>query len=516
MRQLVRQTTRVQLECTARAARSRRRFEQHGEGKADMKDTIENLNATLALQRAACLTTPYPDLEQRRRDLKAVRVALQRYQDRLTSAMSDDFGRRSEFECKMLDVMFPALQIDHALTNLRRWMKPQGRHTDWLFTSNRASVVYQPKGVVGVIAAWNFPIVEAVGPMIMALAAGNRVMIKMSEFSPRSTVVLRDMLAEIFPEDRVAVFGGGIGIARAFSGLPLDHIVFTGSPAVGKEIMRAAAANLTPVTLELGGKSPAIVSRSASVVAAAQSIAHGKAFNAGQACVAPDYALVPRERIDEFVAAAVSAFQRMYPDPVGDPNYTTLASQRHASRARELLADAVAKGAKVISCGPGDGARVLTMQIVTGVTPDMRIMQEELFNPILPVVPCDSLDDAIRYVTARPRPLALYYYGADGREVKRLEQDVHAGGMTINDWAWHVFQGDLPFGGTGNSGMGSWRGPEGFRALSHGKSVLRMRRWFPVHLFHPPYGTGIQRLISRIFLGHADPSLQSGYPPQVD
>jgi coniferyl-aldehyde dehydrogenase len=508
MRQLVRQTTRVQLECTARAARSRRRFEQHGEGKADMKDTIENLNATLALQRAACLTTPYPDLEQRRRDLKAVRVALQRYQDRLTSAMSDDFGRRSEFECKMLDVMFPALQIDHALTNLRRWMKPQGRHTDWLFTSNRASVVYQPKGVVGVIAAWNFPIVEAVGPMIMALAAGNRVMIKMSEFSPRSTVVLRDMLAEIFPVDRVAVFGGGIDIARAFSGLPLDHIVFTGSPAVGKEIMRAAAANLTPVTLELGGKSPAIVSRSASVVAAAQSIAHGKAFNAGQACVAPDYALVPRERIDEFVAAAVSAFQRMYPDPVGDPNYTTLASQRHASRARELLADAVAKGAKVISCGPGDGARVLTMQIVTGVTPDMRIMQEELFNPILPVVPCDSLDDAIRYVTARPRPLALYYYGADGREVKRLEQDVHAGGMTINDWAWHVFQGDLPFGGTGNSGMGSWRGPEGFRALSHGKSVLRMRRWFPVHLFHPPYGTGIQRLISRIF--------QSGYPPQVD
>ena len=516
MRQLARQTTPVQLECTARLAPGRRRVQQDGERKADMKDTIDYLNATLALQRDACLTTPYPDLEQRRRDLKAVRVALQRYQDRLTSAMSDDFGRRSEFECKMLDVMFPALQIDHALANLRRWMKPQGRRTDWLFTTNRARVVYQPKGVVGVIAAWNFPIVEAVGPMITALAAGNRVMIKMSEFSPRSTVVLRDMLAEIFPEDRVAVFGGGIEIAQAFSRLSFDHIVFTGSPTVGKEIMRAAAANLTPVTLELGGKSPAIISRSASVAAAAKSIAHGKAFNAGQACVAPDYALVPRERIDEFVAAAVSAFERMYPDPVADPNYTTLASQRHADRARELLADAVAKGAKVTSCGPGDGSRVLTMQVVTGVTPDMRIMQEELFNPILPVVPCDSLDEAIRYVTARPRPLALYYYGADEGEVKRLEQDVHAGGMTINDWAWHVFQGDLPFGGTGNSGMGSWRGPEGFRALSHGKSVLGMRRWFPVHLFHPPYGTRIQRLISRILLGYSDPSLQSGYPPQVD
>ncbi len=258
-----------------------------------MKDSIENLNATLARQRNACLANPYPELAQRRRDLKAVRVALQRYQDQLSIAMSEDFGRRSEFECKMLDVMFPALQVDHALCELAAWMKPQGRLTDWMFTQQRAKVVYQPKGVVGVIAAWNFPIVEAVGPMIAALAAGNRVMIKMSEYSPRSTVVLRDMLAEIFSEDQVAIFGGGIEIAQAFASLPLDHIVFTGSPAVGKEVMRAAAANLTPVTLELGGKSPAIVTRSASIAAAARSIAHGKAFNAGQACVAPDYALVP-------------------------------------------------------------------------------------------------------------------------------------------------------------------------------------------------------------------------------
>ena len=475
-----------------------------------MKDTIENLNAIFARQRSACLENPYPDLEQRKRDLKAVRVALQRYQDRLATAMSDDFGRRSEFECKMLDVMFPALQIDHALSRLKRWMKPQGRRTDWMFTTNRAKVVYQPKGVVGVIAAWNFPIVEAVGPMIMALAAGNRVIIKMSEFSPRSTVVLREMLAEIFPLEQVAVFGGAVELAQAFASLPLDHIVFTGSPAIGKEIMRAASANLTPVTLELGGKSPAIVSGSASIAAAARSIAHGKAFNGGQACVAPDYALVPRARIDEFVASAVGAFQRMYPDPVNDPNYTTIASDRHASRVRELLADAIEKGATVTSCGPGDGRRIVTMQVVTGVTPEMRIMQEEIFNPILPVVPCDSLDEAIRYITARPRPLALYYFGSDAGEVRRLTRDVHSGGMTINDWAWHVFQGDLPFGGSGNSGMGSWRGPEGFRALSHGKSVLTMNRWFPVHLFRPPYGTRIQRLIAKIFLGHPDHSLPSG------
>jgi coniferyl-aldehyde dehydrogenase len=474
-----------------------------------LKDTIENLQAVFTRQRNACLAEPYPELTQRKRDLKAVRVALQRYQDRLSEAMSDDFGRRSEFECKMLDVMFPALQVDHALSNLKSWMKPQGRVTDLMFITNRAKVVYQPKGVVGVIAAWNFPIVEAVGPMIMALAAGNRVMIKMSEYSPRSTVVLREMLAEIFPEDLVAVFGGGVDLAQAFASLPLDHIVFTGSPAVGKEIMRAAAANLTPVTLELGGKSPAIVAGSASIQAAARAIAHGKAFNGGQACVAPDYALVPTARIDEFVAAAVSAFQRMYPDPVHDENYTSIASDRHADRARELLADALAKGAKVTSCGPGDGKRIITMQVVTGVTSDMRIMQEELFNPILPVVACDSLDEGIGYITARPRPLALYYFGTDTDEIRRLTRDVHSGGMTINDWAWHVFQGDLPFGGSGNSGIGSWRGPEGFRALSHSKSVLTMNRWFPIHLFRPPYGTRIQRLVSKVFLGNADPALST-------
>ncbi len=466
-----------------------------------MTDTIDQLNATLALQSAACLAQPYPPVEQRRRDLKALRIALRDHQDELAKAMSDDFGRRSEFECKMLDVMFPALQIDHALANLRRWMRPQGRRADLLFKTNRAKVVYQPKGVVGVIAAWNFPIVEAVGPLIMALAAGNRVMIKMSEFSPRSTEVLRRMLGQIFPNDQVAVFGGGINIAQAFASLPLNHIVFTGSPAVGKQIMRAAAENLTPVTLELGGKSPAIVGRSASIEAAAASIAHGKAFNAGQACVAPDYALVPRDRVDEFAAAAVRAFQRMYPQPVQDVEYTSMASQRHADRARELLADAVAKGATVTSAGPGDGARVITLQVVTGVTPDMRIMQEELFNPILAVVACDSMDEAVTFITARPRPLALYYYGSDSSEQQRLIRNVHAGGMTVNDWAWHVFQGDLPFGGVGNSGMGSWRGPEGFRALSHGKSVLTMNKWFPVHLFYPPYGTALQRLILRVFLG---------------
>ncbi|MDM0028232.1 coniferyl aldehyde dehydrogenase [Variovorax saccharolyticus] len=463
---------------------------------------IDALHRTLALQRQAFQAAPFPSLADRRRDLKALRLALQRWQDPLARAMSEDFGRRSESECKMLDVLGPALQIDHALAHLRRWMRSERRGVDWMFLGNRARVVYQPKGVVGVIAAWNFPVVESVGPLVTAIAAGNRVMIKMSEFSPRCTEVLRRMLAEVFAADQVAVFDGGVEVGRAFAGLPLDHVVFTGSPAVGREIMRAASVNLTPVTLELGGKSPAIVGRSAAMGTVARSIAHGKLFNSGQACVAPDYALVPPERIAEFVAATVREFQRMVPDPVQDPHYTSMASERHADRVRELLVDAVAKGASVTSCGAGDGGRIIPLQIVTGVSPQMRIMQEELFNPILPVLACDSIDEAVAFVTARPRPLALYYYGNDSGEARRLTRDVPAGGMTINDWAWHVFQCDLPFGGSGNSGMGSWRGPEGFRALSHAKSVFTVRRWFPIHLFRPPYGSHIQQLIMKQFLGH--------------
>lgn len=466
-----------------------------------INDTIDNLATVLARQRAACAAQPYPPLDQRRRDLRDLRQALQDWQDKLAVAMSEDFGRRSAFECKMLDVLAPALQIDHALAHLKRWTRPQRRSADWLFKGNSARVLYQPKGVVGIIAAWNFPIIEAVGPLVTALAAGNRAMIKMSEYSPRSTAVLRDMLASLFSEEQVAVFGGGVEVAQAFAGLPLDHIVFTGSPAIGKEVMRAAAANLTPVTLELGGKSPAIVGRSASIAAAAASIAHGKAFNAGQACVAPDYALVPSASVGAFVAAAELAFRRMYPDPVGDPEYTWMASDRQATRVRELLADAVAHGATVTPCGAGDGGRVVPLHLVTGVTPAMRIMREELFAPILPVLACDSFDEALRLVGAAPRPLALYYYGSDPAECRRLQRDVHAGGMTFNDWAWHVFQCDLPFGGSGNSGIGSWRGPEGFYALSHAKAVFRVRRWFPASLFRPPYGNAVQRWSMDLLLG---------------
>ena len=472
-----------------------------------MDPIIERMQQVFAQQRRAFAALPYPTLADRRAKLKSLRRLLQRYQDRVVDAVSADFGGRAATETKFSEVLGPILEIDHARASLRRWMKPRRRHTEWLFLSNRVWINYQPKGVVGVIAPWNFPLYLSLGPLIAALAAGNRVMIKMSELSPRSTELLAHMLGECFPEDEVAVFGGEVEAAQAFSRLPFDHLVFTGSPAIGRHVMRAAADNLTPVTLELGGKSPALVSGGSSMARAAGSIAHGKALNSGQICVAPDYALVPRESVAAFAAAVGEAFRRMYPSVQGNRDYTSIASDAHAKRIRDLLADAKAKGGQVIACGDDGPGRRIPLHIVTGVRDDMRIASEELFGPILPVIAYDSLDEAIAYVTARPRPLALYPFGFGRDQLAHVMRSTHAGGMSVNDWGWHVFNHDLPFGGIGNSGMGTYHGDEGFRELSHAKPVFKRNRFFPMSLFYPPYGNLVQRLIMKFYLGDPDPAL---------
>jgi coniferyl-aldehyde dehydrogenase len=386
-------------------------------------------------------------------------------------------------------------------------MKPRRRHTELIFLTNRAWVMYQPKGVVGVITPWNFPLYLSVGPLVAAIAAGNRVMIKMSEFTPRTTELLARMLSECFARDEVAVFGGEVEAAQAFTALPFNHIVFTGSPAVGVHVMRAASANLTPVTLELGGKSPALVSASVPVEEAAKRIAHGKVFNCGQICVSPDYALVPRDRVQPFADAVAAAFRRMIPTVERNDDYTSIISDRHAKRIASLLDDARAKGATVTQCGDVGGARRMPLQIVTGVRDDMLVATEELFGPVLPVIPYETLDEAIGYVNARPRPLALYPFGFSREELERISTATHAGGVTVNDWGWHVFNHDLPFGGIGNSGMGTYHGEEGFRELSHAKGMFKRQRWFPIGLFYPPYGNLVQRLVMKFYLGNADPDL---------
>jgi len=337
----------------------------------------------------------------------------------------------------------------------------------------------------------------------------------MSEVTPATNAVLRAMLAEVFAEDLVAVVGEELADPDVFTSQPFDHIVFTGSPAVGRIVMRTAAESLTPVTLELGGKSPALVTRNYPIADAAKRITHGKSTNAGQICVSPDYALVPRERVDEFVAGVQRAFASLYGDKaVGNADYTAVVNDHHLGRLRALLDDAVRKGACVEPCAPGPGrdGRQLPLQIVTGVTSDMRLMNEELFGPILPIVPYDTIEQATAYINAGPRPLALYCFSHDAAERDELLRRTHSGGVAVNDWGWQVVNHDAPFGGIGNSGMGTYHGIEGFRELSHAKTVFQRQRFFPIDLFYPPYGNFVQRLVLRFFLGRADAALAAPHP----
>jgi len=459
-------------------------------------------------QRSAFDAQPYPSAGQRRDHLRALKRQLHRYQDLLADAMSRDFGFRAPAESKMLNVLGSTLEINHALSHLKRWMRPSRRATELLFLTNSLRVVYQPKGVVGVIVPWNFPLYLAIGPLAAALAAGNRVMIKMSEVTPATNAVLRRMLGEAFDDTRVAVVGEELADPNAFTSLPFDHIVFTGSPTVGRIVMRTAADNLTPVTLELGGKSPALVMPGYPIAEAATRIAHGKAANSGQICVSPDYALVPRARVGEFVDAVKAAFARSFGDSTADNHdYTALVNERHHARIVALLDDARARGATVVSCGEGGGRR-MPLQIVTGVTPDMRLAQEEIFGPVLPVIPYDSVDDAVRHMHRGPRPLAMYLFSHDAAARETILRRTHAGGVTINDWGWHVLNHDAPFGGIGNSGMGTYHGVEGFRELSHAKAVFKRHRLFPIGLFYPPYGNFVQRLALKLWLGDGDPALR--------
>lgn len=463
-------------------------------------------------QREAFDTNPYPDLDKRREKLSQIKNQIIRYQDVIADAINRDFSSRSIDESKLLDILGCVLEADHAIRHVKRWMRPSKRHTEQLFLTNQLRVQYQPKGIVGIIVPWNFPVYLALGPLIAAIAAGNKAMIKLSEATPITNSVIKRMLAEIFSDDEVAVFGEEIIDPSQFTALPFNHIVFTGSPAIGRIVMRTAAENLTPVTLELGGKSPALISRNYPLADAAKRILHGKATNCGQICVAPDYALVPKEKVDQFAAVCKTTFRRMYDSNIHEnANYTSIINDRHLKRLLEILDDAKEKGAQIIACGdytPDQDIRRLPVHIVLNCTPNMRILKEELFGPILPVVAYDTLDEAIRYIKVGERPLALYCFTHDRNERDHILKQTHSGGVTINDWGWHVVNHDAPFGGIGNSGMGTYHGEEGFRELSHAKTVFSRHRFFPTQLFYPPYGTWIQKLILGYFLKKGDPKLK--------
>lgn len=458
------------------------------------------LPSLLQAQQVAFATDPMPSLKTRRGWLKTLRSLVVSEQDALAKSVSQDFGHRSQEETLFAEIL-PTLQsIDHACKHLRGWMKPSRRPLGIVFQPGAAQVVYQPLGVVGVIVPWNYPIFLALGPLVGALAAGNRVMIKMSESTPATSQLMQALLASIFPEELVTVVLGEADVGAAFSRLPFDHLLFTGATSIGRHILHAAADNLTPVTLELGGKSPAIVSATVPLEDAAERIAFGKTMNAGQTCVAPDYVLVPEGRLKAFVEAYRRVISRFYPQLADNPDYTSIINPRQQARLNHYLDDAQAKGARLLPLFSEGQDRRLPHTLLLDVGDDMLVMQDEIFGPLLPIVPYRQINDAITYINARPRPLALYYFGYDRDEQQRVINSTHSGGVGINETLLHVAVCDLPFGGIGPSGMGHYHGHEGFMTFSKAKAVLRKPRLNATKVLYPPYGKPLQKLLRRLLI----------------
>ena len=431
-----------------------------------------------------------PDHAQRRRDLQRLRDALKRRLDEMADAIAADFGHRSKDESRIADGMTVLNDIDHLLRHLRGWMKPRRVGVGWRFLPARAQVRPSPLGVVGVIAPWNYPVNLALIPLATAIAAGNHVYLKPSEHTPRTSEFLRSLLAEVFPAERVAVALGGAEVGAAFAALPFDHLVFTGSTAVGRKVMAAAAPNLTPLTLELGGKSPAIVADDYPVAKAAARIATGKWFNGGQTCIAPDYVLVPAGQRDAFINALRAEVQARYGADLSNlSDYTRVVNTGQYARLQGYLDDAAARGIETLTlAGRADPvARVMPPTVLLEPGDDATVMQEEIFGPLLPVKSYRTLDEAIAYVNAHDRPLALYPFSHDRATVERILARTLAGGVSVNDTLFHFAVGNLPFGGVGPSGMGAYHARAGFDAMSKQLPVFWQARMTGGDLLKPPY-----------------------------
>ena len=463
--------------------------------------SVDLLNRLLRKQQQAFRAAMNPSREVRLDRLARLERLLDPDAEReFAEAISQDFGNRSRVETVLAETIFTRTAIKQARKHLKSWMKPRRVPTAMTYMPGRSRLLRQPLGVVGIISPWNYPLQLALAPLVGALAAGNRAMLKPSELTPRLSEVLRRRIAEVFAEDEVAVVVGDAEVGKAFSALPFDHLVFTGSTPVGRLVAQAAAKNLTPVTLELGGKSPAIVDASADVARIAERIAFGKLLNAGQTCIAPDYLLVPRGRRDALVAALRATVARMYPTIQDNPDYTSIVSDRHYRRLRDLIDDARARGAQVVELAPaGEPAdparRKLAPTLLLDVDDSMRVMQEEIFGPLLPIVAVENAQAAIDYVNAHDRPLALYWFGEDRAARERVLANTISGGVTINDTLLHIAQESLPFGGVGPSGQGHYHGEFGFRQFSKEKPVFIQSRLSGVKLLYPPYGALTEKML---------------------
>lgn len=486
------------------------------------------LDHLFKVQQIAFGENPLPSAKERIENLHTLERGILKYKEQLIDAVNIDFGCRSADETMLAELIPSVEDIRYIKRNVKKWMKPSCRKTGMMFQPARSMVIYQPLGVVGIITPWNYPIYLSIAPLAGTLGAGNRAIIRMSKNTPETAKTLQSMIRECFKEDHVALMTADEGSGSAFSEKSWDHLVFTGSTAVGRQVMRAASSNLTPVTLELGGKSPVIISQNFPMKDAAERIAFGKVFNMGQTCVAPDYILCPRTRVDEFVRLFKSSIEKMYPTMRRNPQYTSIINRQEYVRLHHMVDDARSKGAKVISINPSnepfsfdlsqdpsgssgvsnrydvDDTEALTKKIpvtiLLNVTDQMVVMQEEIFGPLLPIVPYDRPEDAVDFVNSRPRPLALYYFDYDSSQVNYILSHTHSGGALINDTLAHVAQDDLPFGGIGDSGMGQYHGHEGFLTFSKAKGVLIKPRFNSGKFAYPPYGNRVHQLLYKLFL----------------
>ncbi|MDE0879446.1 MAG: coniferyl aldehyde dehydrogenase [Sphingomonas bacterium] len=466
-----------------------------------------NLTDTLCAQRASFMDELPVSLDTRRDRLKRAAAMIKEHGQHFCDALSEDFGHRSREQTMLTDVAGSIAPIAHALKHLDDWAKPDKRSVQFPLNlmGAKAWVEYQPKGVVGVISPWNFPVNLVMGPVAGIFAAGNRAMVKSSEYTPATAALFEQIVGDYFAPDELAFFSGGPEVGKAFAELPFDHLIFTGATGIGRHILHAAADNLTPVTLELGGKSPVIIGKNADMARTTERIALGKMLNAGQICLAPDYVLTPAAQEPRVVEELKKAASAMYPTLLANPDYTAIINDRHHQRLEQWLDDARAKGATVETVNPANedfsssNSRKMPLHIVRDVTDDMTLMQEEIFGPILPIVKYTDIDEAIQQVNRRDRPLGLYYFGPDAQERQRVTDRTISGGVTIDDVVFHVSMEDLPFGGVGPSGMGSYHGRDGFLTFSHAKAVFKQARFDVAKLagLKPPYGKATQTSIDR-------------------
>ena len=427
------------------------------------------------------------------------------HKDRLCEAMRDDFGHRSIHQSMFTDVAGSIGPLKHARKHLAQWLKPEKRKVDFPLNllGAKARVEYQPLGVVGVISPWNFPVNLTFTPLAGILAAGNRCMIKPSEYTPSTSQFMAEILHGAFDETEIAVITGEAQVGADFSALPFDHLLFTGATSVARHVMRAASENLVPITLELGGKSPVIVGRSADMDKTAAAIMAGKTMNAGQICLAPDYVYVPQERINDFVESSQRSVAKMFPTLLDNDDYTSVVNERHYERLNGYLDDAREKGAEIVEINPGEEdfrqqpSHKIPPTLILNADDSMKVMQDEIFGPVMPVKGYTDMNEAIDYVNENPRPLGLYYFGKDDAEERTVLSHTTSGGVTVNDVVMHVAQEDLPFGGVGPSGMGSYHGHDGFKTFSHAKSVYTQSKIDIAAMagLRPPYGEKLMKLL---------------------